>query len=87
MICKLLGAERRCWRSHFSRTALQGRTMNVELAYTDKEITAWGGMGLTKRMLDCIGFETALKNCGLPEPLRNQGYRSEQFVFGRMALT
>lgn len=54
--------------------------MNVELSFTDKEITAWGGMGLMKRMLDHIGFDEALKCCGLPEPKSNRGYRPEQLI-------
>ena len=29
--------------------------MDVELQFTDKEITFWGGMGLMKRMLGRIG--------------------------------
>ncbi|HUW98990.1 MAG TPA: hypothetical protein VMV40_09155 [Acidiferrobacter sp.] len=28
---------------------------------TDKEITAWGGMGLMKRMLDHLRFDEALR--------------------------
>jgi Transposase DDE domain group 1 len=54
--------------------------MRVELAFTDKEITAWGGMGLMKRMLDRIGFDSALQSCGLPQPLSNRGYRPEQLI-------
>jgi hypothetical protein len=54
--------------------------MSIELQFTDKEITAWGGMGLMKRMLDRIGFDTALRRCGLPEPGSNRGYRPEQLV-------
>lgn len=29
--------------------------MDFELRFTDKEITAWGGMALMKRMLDYMG--------------------------------
>jgi len=54
--------------------------MNVELAFSDKEITAWGGMGLMKRLLDRIGFDSALQSCGLPQPLSNRGYRPEQLI-------
>jgi len=54
--------------------------MSVELQFTDKEITPWGGMGLMKRMLDRIGFEAALRRCGLPEPGSNRGYRPEQLI-------
>ena len=32
--------------------------MGFELRFTDKEITAWGGMGLMKLMLDRIGFQS-----------------------------
>ena len=54
--------------------------MDVELQFTDKEITPWGGMGLMKRMLDRIGFDTALRTCGLPEPGSNRGYPPEQLI-------
>jgi len=35
--------------------------MGVELRFTDKEVTAWGGMGLLKRLLDHMDFDSALK--------------------------
>lgn len=54
--------------------------MNVELAFSDKEITACGGMGLMKRMLDRIGFESALQSCGLPQPQSNRGYAPKQLL-------
>jgi hypothetical protein len=34
--------------------------MDFELAFTDKEITPWGGMARMKRMLDHLGFDEAL---------------------------
>lgn len=54
--------------------------MNIDLRFTDKEITAWGGMGLMKRMLDHLGFDAALSGCGLPQPGSNRGYRPEQLI-------
>ncbi|MDV6344958.1 hypothetical protein [Nitrosomonas sp. Is37] len=33
--------------------------MDFKLRFTNKGKTAWGGMGLMKRMLDQIGFNTA----------------------------
>jgi hypothetical protein len=42
--------------------------MEFELRFTDKEITAWGGMRIMKRMLDHLGFESALAASGLPQP-------------------
>ena len=50
--------------------------MDFELAYTDKEITPWGGMVLLKKMLDQIGFHNAVENCSaLPQPGSNRGYK------------
>jgi len=54
--------------------------MDFELRFTDKEITAWGGMGLMKRMLDHLGFDAALTASGLPQPGSNRGYRPEQLI-------
>ncbi len=54
--------------------------MGFELRFTDKEITAWGGMGLMKRMLDRIGFQAAVAACGLPQPGSNRGYAPIQLI-------
>lgn len=54
--------------------------MGFELRFTDKEITAWGGMGLMKRMLDHLHFDQALQESGLPQPGSNRGYRPEQLI-------
>jgi hypothetical protein len=52
--------------------------MNFELRFTDKEITAWGGMALRKHMLDHLQFEQALAQAELPEPGSNRGYAPAQ---------
>ena len=54
--------------------------MGFELRFTDQEITAWGGMGLMKRMLDHLDFDQALQESGLPQPGSNRGYRPEQLI-------
>ncbi len=54
--------------------------MDFDLRFTDKEITAWGGMGIMKRMLDHLHFDAALSACGLPQPGSNRGYRPEQLI-------
>jgi hypothetical protein len=54
--------------------------MDGELRFTDKEITAWGGMGVTKRMLNHLSFNSALAAAGLPKPGSNRGYRPEQLI-------
>ena len=54
--------------------------MGFELRFTDKEITAWGGMAIMKRMLDHLEFDAALSSAGLPQPKSNRGYRPEQLL-------
>ena len=54
--------------------------MEFELRFTDREITAWGGMGLMKRMLDHVDFDGALRRSGLPQPGSNRGYAPEQLI-------
>jgi len=54
--------------------------MGYELQFSDKEISAWGGMGLMKRMLDHLGFDDALRASGLPPPGSNRGYAPEQLI-------
>ena len=54
--------------------------MSFELRFTDKEITAWSGMGLMKRMLDRIGFSSALETCKLPRQGSNRGYSPVQLI-------
>ena len=47
--------------------------MEFDLRFSDKEITAWGGMGLMKRMLDHLGFETALAHCRVTPAWQQSG--------------
>jgi hypothetical protein len=54
--------------------------VGFELQFSDKEITAWGGLSLLKRMLDHIGFDVALAASQLPPPRSNRGYRPEQLI-------
>lgn len=54
--------------------------MGFELQFTDKEISAWGGMGLMKRLLDHLDFDAALRDSALPQPGSNRGYRPEHLI-------
>ncbi|SDY84782.1 IS1380 family transposase [Nitrosomonas halophila] len=54
--------------------------MEFELRFTDKEITAWDGMGLMKRMLNRTGFDSAMEVCDLPQPGSNRGYSPTQLI-------
>ena len=54
-----------------------GGMMEFDLRFSDKEITAWGGMAVMKRMLEHLKFDAALMACGLPQPGSNRGYRRQ----------
>ena len=59
---------------------MRGDFVDFELRFTNKEITAWGGMGLMKRILDRIGFNAAVEICDLPQPGSNRGYAPIQLL-------
>jgi Transposase DDE domain group 1 len=55
--------------------------MELEIGYTDKEITPWGGMVLLRKMLEKINFSEALKSCpDLPSPRSNRGYDAQTII-------
>ena len=54
--------------------------MSFQLRFTDREITPWGGISLMQRMLEHVGLEAALRQCGLPLPGSNRGYSPIQLV-------
>ncbi len=39
---------------------------DLQLSFTDKEITPWGGLALMKRLLKKVDFREALRGAGLP---------------------
>jgi hypothetical protein len=41
---------------------------DFEVRFTDREITAWGGMALMQKMLQSIQFSDAAKQWNLPQP-------------------
>lgn len=57
---------------------LMGNEFSV--SFTDREVTAWGGLALLKRMLDSMGFRQALSSWGLPAPGSNRGYDPVQLI-------
>jgi hypothetical protein len=38
----------------------------IQLSFTDREITPWGGMALMGRMLKKMDFQSAVQGAGLP---------------------
>lgn len=51
-----------------------------DLKFTSRDVAAWGGLALLKRMLDGMGFKEALQSWDLPQPGSNRGYRPEQLI-------
>lgn len=51
-----------------------------EIKFTSREVSAWGGMALMKRMLDSMNFRTAATRWDLPEPGSNRGYLPVQLI-------
>ena len=53
----------------------------LEIQYTDKAITPWGGMVLLKQMLDKIKFGEVIKECeSIPIPGSNRGYDPKTII-------
>lgn len=50
------------------------------VSFSDREVTAWGGLALFKRMLDSLAFREAVSGWGLPEPKSNRGYAPVQLI-------
>jgi len=53
---------------------------SFDVKFTSKEVTAWGGLALLKKMLDAMAFGQAIKDWQLPQPGSNRGYAPEQLV-------
>jgi len=51
-----------------------------ELKFTSREVTAWGGLALIKRMLDGLDFRAAVQSWDLPPPGSNRGYAPAQLI-------
>ena len=53
---------------------------DIQLSFTDREITPWGGMALMGRMLKKMDFQSALQGAGLPVQGSNRGYAPGQLI-------
>jgi hypothetical protein len=52
----------------------------LKIAFTDREITPWGGIAMLVRMLEKLRFEEMLDELALPSPGSNRGYCPKQLV-------
>lgn len=50
------------------------------IKFTSREISAWGGLALMKRMLDSMGLRKAALQWELPQPGSNRGYPPVQLI-------
>lgn len=50
------------------------------MSFSAREVTAWGGLALLKRMLDGMGFRDAVTGWGLPAPRSNRAYAPVQLI-------
>lgn len=50
------------------------------VSFSDREVTAWGGLALLKRMLEAMEFRQAMADWSLPEPGSNRGYDPPQLL-------
>ena len=48
--------------------------------FSNRQVSAWGGLALLKRMLDQIGFRQAASGWDLPPPGSNRGYPPVQLI-------
>lgn len=53
---------------------------DFEIKFTDREVSAWGGLALMKRMLERMEFRQAASGWDLPQPGSNRGYPPLQLI-------
>lgn len=53
---------------------------SLQIEFTDREITAWGGMSLMKQLLDKSGILRFMTTLPLPPQLSNRGYNPLQLI-------
>ena len=53
---------------------------SFDVKFTSREVSAWGGLTLLKRMLDGMDFKSAMQSWGLPKPGSNRGYAPGQLI-------
>jgi hypothetical protein len=55
---------------------------SIDYEYTDKDITAWGGLRLVQELMERIDFRGMLDEAGLPERGSNRAYDSSTIIEG-----
>ena len=60
--------------------ACHPRHASTSASRAGREVSAWGGLALLKRMLDGMDFRSAMQSWGLPKPDSNRSYAPEQLI-------
>jgi len=55
---------------------------SIDYEYTDKDISAWGGLRLVQELMGRIDFRGMLDEAGLPERASNRAYDSSTIIEG-----
>lgn len=58
--------------------------MELKIEFTNKEITAFGGLVLLKKMLDKTGITNFLSTLALPQPGSNRGFNPVEVIYSFM---
>lgn len=58
---------------------------DIDIRFTDNEISPWGGLSVMFKMLERCGMEQALSSCPLPAQGSNRGYNPQQLIYGLFA--
>jgi hypothetical protein len=56
--------------------------MNLQIEFTDKQISPWGGMILMKKFMDKCNIGKTIEELPLPQPGSNRGYKPRQIIEG-----
>ena len=51
---------------------------HFDVKFTSREVSAWGGLALLKKMMDGMGVFQAIQSWQLPMPGSNRGYAPAQ---------
>ena len=51
-----------------------------EIKFTSKEVSAWGGLSLLKKMMDEMSLQDTIRHWNLPTPGSNRGYDPVQLI-------
>ena len=53
---------------------------HFDVKFTSREVSAWGGLALLKKMMDGMGVFQAIQSLQLPMPGSNRGYAPAQLL-------